>query len=153
VRLSLKNYKFAYMGKRTRLIFTMAVMCLLVTGPLAAQSKKTIEEKGIITRTVHEYFEEEGIDKPVLESIERFNEQGYLLEIKEMSRKGDVKLWEKYVYDDEGKLVEEVFLDIKGRVDRTEKSIYSDGLKIEKLYFNNKDKLYKRKVYAYEYRK
>ena len=34
-----------------------------------------------------------------------------------------------------------------------EKNIYKDGLRVEKQFYNNKDKLYKRKVYEYEYRK
>ena len=153
MKLSLKNYKFVQMKGKTGALLTMAVMFLLVSGPLAGQGTRTIKERKIATRTVYEYFVEEGMDEPVIESIERYNEQGDLVEIKEMDRKGEVKLWEKYVYDDEGELVEEIFLDAKGRVERTEKSIYSDGLKIEKQYFNSKDKLYKRKVYEYEYRK
>jgi hypothetical protein len=102
---------------------------------------------------VNEYFVEEGMDEPLVESIERYNEVGDPVEIKEFNSKGEVKRWEKYAYNKEGKLVEEVFLDEKGKVERTEKSMYKDGLRIEKQYFNNKDKLTKRKVYEYEYRK
>ena len=133
-------------------LFLLTCAFLFVVGPMAGQSTQTIKEKKIATRTVQEYFVDEGMDKPVVESIEKFNERGNLLEIKEFNRKGEVKLWEKYAYDTEGRVVEEVFLDAKGRVERTEKNIYSDGLRIEKQFYNNKDKLYKRKIYEYEYR-
>jgi hypothetical protein len=137
--------------KKVMALLTGTLMLMAATA--AGQSTKTIKEKKIATVTVHEYFVEEGMDDPLVESIERYNEDGDLLELKEMSRRGEVKLWEKYVYNDKGKLVEEVFLDSKGRVTRTEKSIYADGLKIEKQFYNNKDMLYKRKVYNYEFRK
>jgi len=140
------------MKVKTRVLFLLTCAFLFVVGPVAGQSKQTIKEKKIAARTVQEYFLDEGMDKPVVESIEKFNERGDLLEIKEFNSKGDVKLWEKYAYDTEGRVVEEVFLDAKGRVERTEKNIYSDGLRIEKQFYNNKDKLYKRKVYEYEYR-
>ena len=118
--------------KSVMALLTGALLLIVVSA--AGQSTKTIKEKKIATVTVHEYFVEDGMDDPLVESIE-------------------VKLWEKYVYDDKGKLVEEVFLDSKGRVTRTVKSIYADGLKIEKQFYNSKDMLYKRKVYEYEYRK
>ena len=141
------------MRKRNRILLSLAAMCLLVTGPLAGQSTKTIKEKQIASQTVLEYFIEEGIDEPLVESIERYNEKGKLVEIKEFNKKGEVKRWEKYGYDENGKLVEEVLLTMKGRIERTEKTRYEDGLKVEKKYFNNRDFLYKRKVYEYEYRK
>lgn len=126
---------------------------MLGSGTVLGQDASKIQEKKIAARTVYEYFVEEGMDEPVVESVERYNERGDLLEIKEFNSKGEVKRWEKYDYDERGHLVEEVYLDGKGKVQRTEKSVYSDGLRVEKLYYNNKDKLYKRKVYEYEYRK
>ena len=140
------------MKVKTRGLFLLTYAFLIMAGPVLGQSTKIIKEKKIATLTVQEYFIDEGMDEPVVESIEKFNERGDLLEIQEFNSRGDVKLWEKYAYDNEGRVVEEIFLDSKGRVERTEKSIYSDGLRIEKQYYNNRDKLYKRKVYEYEYR-
>lgn len=125
------------------------LLCLSVLG--YSQGRKTIRDKGIASRTVQEYFIEEGMDEPVIESIEKYNKQGELIELQEFDRRGEVKKWEKYAYNEEGELVEEVFMDPKGRVERTEKSIYEEGLKVEKYYFNNRDKLFKKKVYEYEY--
>ena len=140
------------MKVKTRGLFLLTCAFLIMAGPVLGQSTTIIKEKKIATLTVQEYFIDEGMDEPVVESIERFNERGDLIEIQEFNSRGEVKLWEKYAYDNEGRVVEEIFLDTKGRVERTEKSIYSDGLRIEKQYYNNRDKLYKRKVYEYEYR-
>ena len=149
----MKNYKFVYMRESTRIVLVLTGLFMLVVGPVTGQSTEIIKEKQILTRTVLEYFVEEGIDEPVIESIERYNEKGDLVEIKELSKRGEVKRWEQYAYNENGNLVEEVFKDAKGRVERTEKTMYAGGLKIEKQYFNNRDILYKRKVYEYEYRK
>jgi len=120
--------------------------------PVQGQNKKEIREKGISTITVEEYFIEEGMNKPVIESIEKYNKEGELVEIQLFNSRGEVKTWEKYVYDDKGFLVEEIFLDEKGNIVRTEKSIYENGLKVEKDFYNERDKLYKKKVYKYDYR-
>lgn len=136
---------------KTRILFLLSSVFLLVAVTVLGQNSSDIKERKIATLTVYEYFIEEGMDEPVVESYEKYDEEGNLLEIKELNSKGEVKLWQKYVYDEEGKLVEEIFLDAKGRVESKEKSIYSDGLRIEKQYYNKKDKLVKRKVYEYEY--
>lgn len=116
------------------------------------QGKKTIREKQIISMTVREYFLEEGIGEPVVESIEKYNEAGETLELQEFNKRGEVKRWEKFSYDDNGNLLEQQFLDNKGRIIRTEKNIYRDGLRVEKHFFDEKGRLYKKKTYQYEYR-
>lgn len=133
-------------------ILPLLGILMMVAGTVAAQGTKTIKAKKITSKTVNEYFLEEGEDDPVVESIERYDQAGEMVELKEMNRKGDIKRWEKYEYDEEGNMVEEQFLDVKGRVTRSEKNIYKDGLRIEKQYYNTRDMLYKKKVYVYEYR-
>lgn len=133
-------------------ILPLLGILMMVAGTVAAQGTKTIKAKKITSKTVNEYFLEEGEDDPVVESIERYDQAGEMVELKEMNRKGDIKRWEKYAYDEEGNMVEEQFLDVKGRVTRSEKNIYKDGLRIEKQYYNTRDMLYKKKVYVYEYR-
>ena len=137
------------------LIWKMLYMMLIfmfISGGVFCQSKKIIKEKEIISTTVHEYFIEEGMDEPVVESIEKFNEEGDLVEIQVFNKRGDYKRWEKYVYNDDGELVEEIFLDEKGRITETEKNIYDGDLRVEKQYYNKRGDLYKKKVYTYEYR-
>lgn len=125
---------------------------VIITAPLLGQSKTTIREKKISSITVQEYFVAEGMDKPVVESIETYDENGNLLEIKEFNSKGELKLWEKYTYNEEGDLVETQFFNTRGKLERKEINVYSNGLRTEKQYYNNKNKLVKHKVYEYEYR-
>jgi hypothetical protein len=127
-------------------------LLIFVGVSLSGQSGKTIREKKIVSKTVDEYFIEEGYDKPMVESYKEYNEEGDIVELKELNKGGKVTKWEKYVYDKDGEMVEEIFLDEKGKVTITEKNIYEDGLRVEKRYFNAKGKLYKKKVYRYEYR-
>lgn len=133
-------------------ILAFFALMMLLTGTLVAQGTKTIKEKQISTKTVYEHFLEDGEKEPVVEAIERYNENGELVEVKEMNRKGDVRKWEKYTYNEDGELVELQILDAKGRVTSKEKNIYKDGLRIEKQFFNSKDQMFKTKVYKYEYR-
>lgn len=128
------------------------ILLLVSVSVISAQGSKTIREKEITTITVHEYFIEEGYNEPVVESIETFNEAGDRVEIKQFNKGGEVKRWEKYVYNEDRDLVEEIFLDAKGKVTLTEKNIYEDGLRIEKHYFNPKGKMIKKKEYIYEHR-
>jgi len=129
------------------------VILLVAFGTLASgQSKKTIRKKKIVSVTVNEYFLKEGMDKPAVESIEKYNREGEIVELQEFNKKGEVKKWEKYFYDKDGNLVEQLFLDGKGRTTRTEKNVYRDSLRVEKHFFDEKGRLYKKKEYLYEYR-
>jgi hypothetical protein len=141
------------MKLRDSVMFILTFTFMALAGYSYGQSTRIIKEKKIATLTVYEYFVEEGMDKPVVESVEKYNESGDLIEIEKFNSKGEVKRWEKYAYDEGGRMTETVFLDAKGRTERTEKNVYKDGLRVEKQYYNNKNKLTKRKVYEYEYRK
>ena len=69
------------MKVKTRGLFLLTCAFLIMAGPLLGQSTTIIKEKKIATRTVQEYFVDEGMDEPVVESIERFNESGDVIEI------------------------------------------------------------------------
>jgi len=131
---------------------SILILLLVSVTVISAQGSKTIREKKITTITVQEYFIEEGYNEPVVESIETFNEAGDRVEIKQFNKVGEVKRWEKYVYNEDRDLVEEIFLDAKGKVTLTEKNIYEDRLRIEKHYLNPKGKMIKKKEYKYEHR-
>jgi hypothetical protein len=133
-------------------VFIGIILWLSGSMTVEGQGKKTIREKQIVSITVEEYFLDEGIDEPLVESIEKYNEDGETIELKEFNKKGGIKKWEKYSYDEDGNLQEEQFLDDKGRIIRTEKNIYRDGLRIEKHFFDQKGRMYKKKTYLYEYR-
>ena len=129
-------------------------LLLLMAFPslLHAQSKKKIKELGITSVIVHEYFLEESKDKYVVEQEEYYDDEGRLIEIKEFNSRSELKIWEKYVYDDDDNLIEEIFLDAKGRVESKEKTIYKDNLKVEKHFFDAKDRMVKKKLYIYSYK-
>ena len=132
-------------------------MLIWLTVGLAAtlngQDRKDIRDRGIVSMTVQEYFIEEGLDEPLIEAIEKYNEDGEMIEVQEFNKRGEVTRWEKFSYDEDRNLIEEVFLDPKGKVIRTEKSVFKEGLRVEKQFFNERDKLYKKKVYVYEYKR
>ena len=136
---------------KSRQLATLFLL-LVAVAIVSAQGSKTIREKKITTVTVHEYFIEEGYDEPVVESIEKYNEAGDVVELQEFNKGGEVKRWEKYAYNENRDLVEKIFLDAKGKATLTERNIYVDGLRIEKQYLNPKGKLIKKKLYKYEHR-
>jgi len=136
---------------KSRQLATLFLL-LVAVAIVSAQGSKTIREKKIETKTVHEYFIEEGYDEPVVESIEKYNEAGDVVELQEFNKGGEVKRWEKYAYNENRDLVEKIFLDAKGKATLTERNIYVDGLRIEKQYLNPKGKMIKKKVYQYEHR-
>lgn len=138
---------------RTAKYTLMICMVVGLSAALNGQDRKDIRDAGIVSVTVNEYFLEEGLDEPQVESIERFNEDGEVIELQEFNKRGEVTRWEKYSYDEDRNLIEEVFLNARGKVTSTEKSIYKEGFRVEKHYFNERDKLYKKKVYVYEYSK
>ena len=152
VRLSLKSFDKKSMKKETGIMILWILGSFLLAAPLSGQSAKTIREKKIASVTVQEYFLERGLDKPLIESVEKYDENGNLLEIKEYNSKGEVKRWEKYSYNEDGKVVETQFFNARGKLESKEINVYSDGLRIEKQYYNNREKLVKRKVYEYEFR-
>ena len=131
--------------------YLIAAVLLCFASGAGAQGRKTVKEKGILSVTVEEYFLEEGMKEPVVESFERFNEDGERIELKEYNKRGEIKKWEQYVYDGKGQLIEEKFLDDRGKVVRTEKSVFTDGLRTEKFFYDQRGRLFKKKVYVYEY--
>ncbi|MCF8226779.1 MAG: hypothetical protein K9J30_12950 [Bacteroidales bacterium] len=128
-----------------------ALFLLLTVPETFCQSRKTIENKGIIKQTVYEYFIGEGLKDPVVEMVEQYDTTGRVIETKVFNKEGKIKEWKQYRYNSEGEKTEEVTLDGKGRTEEREVWVYKDGLVIEKKYYDHKDRLYKRKEYRYEY--
>ena len=126
---------------------------LFVSIQTMGQSKKTILEKEIQSLTVLELFIEEGIKEPLIEEKQIFNEDGELIELITYNKEGDVTKWEKYLYDEDGNIIEEIFLDSRGKIEKKEKTIFKEGLRVERQFFDNRDRMYKKKIYEYEYRK
>lgn len=136
--------KFTYRYFALLLIFLPA-LCI-------AQGSKTLKKNNVASQTTYEYFIEEGKKDPAVEKIERYDEEGNVVELKVFNKFGEVKQWEKYSYDEDGELTEEQFLNEKGKISERVEYSYENKLITEKRYFDNKGRLVKKKAYKYEYR-
>ncbi len=117
-----------------------------------AQNKTTIVEKGVkMIRTLEQDIAQ-GEKKMLLEKEEYYDVNGELIELKEFDEKGRIKKWEQYKYSAEGKLIEEKSRNYRGDVKQRIEYIFKNGLKVEKLYYDDKNRLYKKKKYEAEFR-
>lgn len=130
------------------LVFILAGTSLLSV----AQSKSTIVEKKVkMIRTLEQDIDQ-GEKKLLIEKEEFFDENGELVELIEYNEKGRIKKWKQFKYSDEGKLIEEIILNYRGKTEERIKHIFKNGLKVEKLYYDDKNRLYKKKKYEVEFR-
>lgn len=136
---------------RSKSVVAVLLICMLPFVSFA-QGRKTIEKREIVEQTVYEYFVAEGLSKPVVEEIINYDKEGNIAEHQVFNKYGEYKSWQKFSYDGDGNKVEEIILDGKGsQVERFE-WIYKDELVVEKRYYDNRDRLVKRKEYKYSYR-
>ena len=118
-----------------------------------AQSEKKIIQKGIRVVKTSEMQIEDGDKEFWTDKIEYYDNRGNLIEYKEYSDKGDdLKEWRKYKYDTNSNLIEEIELNEKGEQKERVVTIYKDDLKMERHYYDSRDRLYKKKKYEYEFR-
>lgn len=94
---------------------------------------------------------EDGLNIAVTTEFKQFDEKGRIIELKEVSMKGEVKKWEKYKYNTNNELIEELFLDKSGAVNSKEVTTWVNGLKTKKEYYDGKNRLKKTKKFEYEY--
>lgn len=130
----------------------ISLLLILIPALTFGQGSKTLKKKSVASQTTYEYFLAEGKKDPVVEKIETYDKEGNITEIKVYNKDGDVKQWEKYSYDENDDVIEEKFLDEKGDVTERITYIYKEKLITEKNYFDQKDRLVKKKTYTYEYR-
>ena len=134
------------------------ILIILFVGFLAlnsfGQDKKEILSSGIQVKRSYSLDVANGDKDPAIEKEEFYNFRGDLVEIKEYSDKGKtIDNWVKYKYDAQGNLVEEVELNSKGEQKTRIEYKFENGLKTEKLYYDNKNRLSKKKTFKYELRK
>lgn len=133
--------------------FLLIICGIIFSTSLFAQSHAKIVSDKITSIKTYEQSLSKGIDdKYIIEEVS-YDEAGRVIERKEMNSKGDIKLWEKFKFDQNGNLIEEIVYDVEGKVEKTEVSYYTNNLRTHKEYFDSKGRLYKKKTYAYEYRK
>ena len=132
----------------------ISLSLFLITLITYAQDKKEVIEKGIQVKRNYELDIANGDKEPSIEKEEYYNFRGDITEIKEFTDSGKtITLWFKYKYDAMGNIVEEQELNSKGEQKERYEYKYENGLKTEKLYYDNKNRLFKKKIYKYELRK
>lgn len=140
---------------RQKPIFSSLIIIplFLLTGlwtSLEAQSRKERDSLGI---TEKKFIEVDYIDsngKERLERIERYDENGRMIEEIDYDSNEKVKNHIKYVYEND-LLIKEIYFDHKGRLEKYFIYTYDeDGLKISKKNFDAKDKIYKERKYQYK---
>ena len=127
---------------------------LLISLCSSAQDRKEVVGKGIQVKRNYETNLAEGDNTPYLEKEEYYNFRGDLTEIKELKDKGKtIVSWFKYKYDAQGNITEELELTAKGDQKERIEYKYENGLKVEKNYYDSKNRLAKKKTFKYELRK
>jgi hypothetical protein len=138
--------------KRAAIKSSLIVLLLLTFNSLVAQSEAEIKEKGIKSKTFYVQNIEDGEKEPVIDKIESYDEHGRLIDLKIYDREGkNIKDWFQYKYNEAGLIIEEVEYDSRSRLKERIVHIYKGGLKVEKHYFDDKERMTKKKVYEYQY--
>jgi hypothetical protein len=134
--------------------YLISLLLISLCFAVNAQDRDEIIKKGIEVKRYYEQELEDGDSDYYLFKEEHFNFKGEIVELKEYNNKGkDVDIWFKYQYDEIGQLIEELELDAKGNQKERIVYRYEKGLRIEKLYYDEKDRLRQRRKYEYEFRR
>jgi len=131
------------------------VAFILIAFTSFGQNKKSeIVQYGIEVKRYYEQDIKNGETKPSLFKEEFFNFKGELVETKEYSIKDKkVVVWIKYKYDFDGNTIEEQELNEKGEQKSKMVDKFEKGLRVERLYYDDKDRVVKKRTYTYDFRK
>lgn len=130
------------------LIFAIAFIGLSIDAE--AQSRKKIDSLQIIEKAFYDIDYLDSYGKEVLVKIERFDEQGELIEEIEYEDNGKIKKHTQYEYMGE-LLIRESSLDNKGKVEsRIEYEYDADGLRISRKHYDAKGRITKERNYRYK---
>ncbi len=128
--------------------YLLATLLAFVAISLSAQDT----QRGRIKKISQvETEKESGLNTSMETEYKLFDERGNLLEHKEMSLKGKLKLWVKYRYNDDNKVIQEEILNESGEVVEKTVTTWKAGQKVTREYYDHKDRLIKVKEYRYEY--
>lgn len=137
--------------KHLKTLSIFAFILCMTTG--FAQSEKKIVQKGIKVVKTSEMHLDDGDDEYWIDKLETYDTRGNLVEYREYSDKGDdLKEWIKYKYDSNSNCIEELELNEDGEQKKRIITIYKDDLKVERHYYDDRDRLYQKKKYEYEFR-
>ncbi len=133
---------------------TVSLIIILGLAPFCLQgqelSKKEASKANVKSVSIYETNVSDKKAKPVLESLNRFDEAGNLLEILEKDKNGVVTLHESYAYNSDGQKSVEIQYEPDGKVKKKNVFKYSDGLRSERLTYDKNGKLISQRKYVYE---
>lgn len=136
-----------------RKIIVFFALCFLTANYSFSQSKSQIKELNISTKKTYYIDYEDSNGDEQLESVEKFNEKGLLIEEINYDKSGKIKKHEKYEYNSKGKLTKEIRLLPNGKKKKTIEYKYNDdGLKIMKIVYDSKDIIISKKRYDYTFK-
>ena len=121
-----------------------------ICSSLDAQSRKERDSLGIteIIFIEVDYMDSNGKER--VERIERYDEDGRMIEEIDYDSNEKIKNHIQYVYENE-LLMKEIYLDHKGNLEKYFVYEYdADGLKVSKKNFDAKDNIYKERRYQYK---
>jgi len=131
--------------------FTMIIFSIMFSSVLFGQSKAQIASDKIASIKTYEQALRKGIDRKYIVEELTYDSDGRLIEQKEISGKGEIKLWKKYKFDETGNIVEEIEFDVEGKLEKKEITHYTNNLRTHKEYFDSKGRKYKIKSYEYKF--
>ena len=134
----------------SRLAIIQLFLILGICGSIDAQSRKERDSLGIteIKFIEVDYMDSNGKER--LERIERYDDNGRMIEEIDYDSNEKEKNHIRYVYEDD-LLIKEIYLDNKGNLEKYFMYTYDgDGLIISKKNFDAKDRIYKERRYQYQ---
>lgn len=131
---------------------TLLCLALFAAVLINAQSAKKIKAHKITSKQIVEIEVERGTNARTFEEFKAFDAEGNVIEYKDYDADGNLKSWVKYDYNLEEEVIKETYLNHKEKIIEIVEYIYKEGLKREKLYFDNKHRLIKKKVYEYTFK-
>jgi hypothetical protein len=136
---------------------TVSLILLLSLAPFCLQgqelSRKEASKAKVKSVSVFETNVSDKKAKPILESMNRYDESGNLLEILEKDKNGVVTLHESYEYNSEGQKSVEIQYEPDGKIKKKNVFKYSDGLRSERQTFDKNGALISQRKYVYEFNK
>lgn len=124
------------------LTLILALFCTF----LFSQSRKTIKEKAIKTKTEWQYSYKYGKETKYKEAVEKYDSEGNKVEEKTFDEFGKITKHIKSEYNDKHDLIKETIYTPAGKVDKSIVYSYSDTEEKE-LHYNSLGKLDKTVVY------
>lgn len=128
-----------------------SILILLLISELSFAQSSESPKKGIKSIKESETTFDDGLKQTIVTEFKAFDEKGRLIEWKEVSLKGELKLWEKYKYNANDEIIEESFLEKNGSVKTRVVTSWQNGLKLKKDYYDGKGRLKKTKKFEYEF--